>query len=126
MFNYFSDLNKGEHNDNVYDFNMDEILYEVNNPSTINKEIIGDKIMEAIKELKYHKAAGVHRVVNEYIKSTATLLMPVYVKLLNTIFYNEDLPNEWHTGIIIAIYKKLRKSATSRKLPTNHITLLLL
>ena len=88
---------------------MDEILYEVNNPSTINKEISADEIMEAIKQLKYHKAAGVDRVVNEYIKSTATLLMPVYVKLLNTIFYNEDLPNEWHTGIIIPFFLKTKE-----------------
>ena len=105
FFNYFSDLNKGEHNDNVFDFNMDEVLYEVNNSSTINKQISADEIMEAVKQLKYHKAAGVDRVVNEYIKSTATLLMPVYVKLFNTIFDNGVLPNEWHTGIIIPIFK---------------------
>ena len=61
--------------------------------------------MEAIKQLKYHKAAGVDRVVNEYIKSTATLLMPVYVKRFNTIFDNAALPDEWHTVIIIPIFK---------------------
>ena len=50
VFNYFSDLNKGEYNnDNVFDFNMDEVLYEVNNPSTINKQISADEIMEATK-----------------------------------------------------------------------------
>ena len=81
---------------------MDEVLYEVNNSSTINKHI--SEIMEAIKQLKYLKAADVDRVVNEYIKSTATLLMPVYVKLLNTILDNGVLPYEWHTGIIIPIF----------------------
>ena len=81
---------------------MDEVLYEVNNSSTINKQI--SEIMEAIKQLKYLKAADVDRVVNEYIKSTATLLMPVYVKLLNTILDNGVLPYEWHTGIIIPIF----------------------
>ena len=43
FFNCFSDLNKGEpSNDNVFDFNMDEVLYEVNNPSSlllINKSV---------------------------------------------------------------------------------------
>ena len=103
---YSSDLNKREpNNDNVFDFNMDEVLYEVNNPSTINKIISADEIMEAIKQLKYHKAAGVDRVVDEYIKSTTTLLMPVYVKRFNTIFDNGVLPDEWHTGIIIPIFK---------------------
>ena len=101
---------------------MDEVLYEVNNPSTINKQISADEIMEAIKQLKYHKAAGVDRVVNEYIKSTATLLMPVYVKLFNTIFDNGVLPDEWHTGIIIPIFK----NKGSRLHPENYrpITLL--
>ena len=123
FFNYFSDLNKGEtNNDNVFDFNMDEVLYEVNNPNTINKQISADEIMEAVKQLKYHKAAGVDRVVNEYIKSTATLLMPVYVKRFNTIFDNGVLPNEWHTGIIIPIFK----NKASRLHPENYrpITLL--
>ena len=121
--NYFSDLNKGEtNNDNVFDFNMDEVLYEANNPNTINKQISADEIMEAIKQLKYHKAADVDRVVNEYIKSTATLLMPVYVKRFNTIFDNGVLPNEWHTGIIIPIFK----NKGSRLHPENYrpITLL--
>ena len=53
LFNYFNDLNKGEtNNDNVFDFNMDEVLYEVNNPSTINKQITADEIMEGVKQLK--------------------------------------------------------------------------
>ena len=101
---------------------MDEVLYEVNNPSTINKQISADEIMEAIKQLKYHKAAGVDSIVNEYIKSTATLLMPVYVKLFNTIFDNGVLPDEWHTGIIIPIFK----NKGSRLHPENYrpITLL--
>ena len=61
--------------------------------------------MEAIKQLNYHDAAGVDKVLNEYIKSTGTLLMPVYVKLLNTILDNGVLPDEWHTEIIIPIFK---------------------
>ena len=100
--NLFSDLNKGDpNNDDTFDFNMDEVLNALHDNNIINDKFSEDEIMKAISQLKLHKAAGVDRIINEYIKVTATLLLPVYVKLFNTIFENGVLPDEWHTGIII-------------------------
>ena len=103
--NLFSDLNKGEpNNDDTFDFNMDEVLNALHDNNIINDKFSEDEIMKAISQLKLHKAAGVDRIINEYIKVTATLLLPVYVKLFNTICENGVLPDEWHTGIIIPIF----------------------
>ena len=103
--NLFSDLNKGDpNNDDTFDFNMDEVLNALHDNNIINDKFSEDEIMKAISQLKLHKAAGVDRIINEYIKVTATLLLPVYVKLFKTIFKNGVLPDEWHTGIIIPIF----------------------
>ena len=123
FFNYFSHLNKGEpNNDDVFDFNMDEVLNVVTDNDIINEKITENEIMQAISQLKLNKSAGVDRIINEYIKSTSTLLIPVYVKLFNTIFDNGVFPEEWHTGIIIPIFK----NKGSRLNPENYrpITLL--
>ena len=91
--NLFSDLNKGDpNNDDTFDFNMDEVLNALHDNNIINDKFSEDEILKAISQLKLYKAARVDRIINEYIKVTATLLLHVYVKLFNTIFENGVLP----------------------------------
>ena len=52
----------------------------------INGQITVDEILKSIKELKTEKACGDDNIINEYIESSAHLLMPIYVKLFNCIF----------------------------------------
>ena len=78
----------------TFDFNMDEVLNALNDSNIINDKFNEDEVMEAISQLKLYKATGVDRIMNDYIKITATLILPVYVKLFNTIFENGVLPDE--------------------------------
>jgi hypothetical protein len=56
--------------------------------------------------MKYGKAPGYDMVVNEYIKSTLHLFLPLYVELFNNILDNDVIPECWTLGIILPINKK--------------------
>jgi hypothetical protein len=56
----------------------------INTPDIeMNAEINADEIYKYIKDLKPEKASQDDNIINEYIKSSAHLLIPIYVKLLN-------------------------------------------
>lgn len=57
--------------------------------------------MKSILNLKNGKAFGEDHILNEYIKTTAVMLMPMYVFLLNKIFDRGILPTYWLEGYII-------------------------
>ena len=63
------------------------------------------EISSAIRGLKLGKSPGYDEILNEYIKCTEHLLMPVYIKLFNTIFDTGTLPEAWLEGKIRPIYK---------------------
>ena len=71
----------------------------------MNSEITGEEILKCISKLKNNKASGDDKIVNEYIKASADLLLPLYVKLLNLIFDTGIIPDAWLTGNIHPIYK---------------------
>ena len=59
----------------------------INTPNIeINGQITADEILKSIKDLKTEMACGDDKINNEYIKSSAHLLIPIYVKLFNCIF----------------------------------------
>ena len=68
--------------------------------------------------------AGTDQVINEYIKSTADLFIPVDVKLFNTILDHSIFPDEWFNGTIIPIYKN-KGDCSLPELPTHNFALLL-
>ena len=45
-------------------------------------------------------------MINEYIKATKDILMPVYIRVFNIIVMNGIFPDVWSKGIIIPIYKQ--------------------
>ena len=49
------------------------------------------------------KCPGEDQILNEYIKSTQHIFLPIYVKLFNTVFDSGIIP--WLEGIIRPIYK---------------------
>ena len=103
FFEYFKDINKST---NRQDFNLDESNFDINNSNVIlNSNITRQEISFAIKGLKCGKAAGFDEFLNEYIKSTETNIMPLYLKLFNFIFDTGFLPEAWLAGKICPIYK---------------------
>jgi len=59
----------------------------INTPDIeINGQITANEILKSIKDLKTVKACGDDNIINEFIKSSAHLLIPIYVKLFYCIF----------------------------------------
>ena len=58
----------------------------------INGQITANEILKSIKDLKTEKVCGDDNIINEYIKSSAHLLIPIYVKLFNCIFDSDKEP----------------------------------
>ena len=44
-------------------------------------------------------------ITNEYIKSTKSIMVPIYTQLFNLIFESGHIPNAWLEGTIIPLYK---------------------
>ena len=71
--------NSTKHDDIFTDFCIDD------DNEVLNSDISQEEIFQCIRSLKNGKAAGDDRIVNEYIKATAYIFMPIYLKLFNII-----------------------------------------
>ena len=71
----------------------------------LDGSITDDEIKRAINNFKNGKASGDGGVLNEYLKSTLNELMPIYMKLFSIIFDSNKIPENWNSGIVIAIFK---------------------
>ena len=70
----------------------------------------------AIRNLKSGKSAGFGGILNEYIKCTQNILMPLYSKLLNIIFETGTLPDTWLEGRI----RPILKNKADKSKPVNY------
>ena len=73
----------------------------------INGQITADEISKSSKDLKIEKTCHDDNIINEYIKSSVYLLIPIYVKFFNCIL----VPGTWLSGNIIPIFKNKGKSS---------------
>lgn len=72
----------------------------------LNSSISTDEIKQNALKLLNDKACGLDLVMNEHIKSTLHIMLPVYHKLFNIVFDTGIIPTAWTKGCIIPIYKK--------------------
>ena len=68
-------------------------------------DFCADEIISAINILKTNKAHGSDNVLNEYIKSTKDVFLPIYIKLFNYILQTGSILETWLVGRIFPIYK---------------------
>jgi len=102
FYNFFKDLNAHVNDDEtVPDVNFPDVNLQHN----LDVDITADEITKCINNLNCGKASGPDSVLNEYIKHSSSLFMPVYVKLFNRILSSGTLPESWLRGTIIPIYK---------------------
>ena len=66
----------------------------------INRQITADEISRFAKDLKIEKTCYDDNIINEYIKSSAHLLIPIYIKLFNCIFDSGKVFGTWLSGNI--------------------------
>ena len=97
-------------NSNIPDYDVQENCDIENNHNLDNNEYLNSPITPAeiekcINKLKNSKSPGTDNIINEYIKQTKQLLLPVYTQLFNIILDTGIIPTSWVKGIIVPIYK---------------------
>lgn len=75
------------------------------NNDDINMPITDQEISEAVRRLKNNKAPGYDEIVNEQIKHSINMMLPIYNKLFNLVFNTGIVPEAWTIGMIKPIYK---------------------
>jgi ferritin-like protein len=70
-------------------------------------QITADEISKSVKDLKIEKTCYDDNIINEYIKSSAHLLIPIYFKSFICIL----VPGTWLSGNSIPIFKNKGKSS---------------
>ena len=105
LYTFFKDLN--EQPDTEHDFCDNNIEFSIDdNDEILNSPITDSEILKCIKLLKNNKACANDDIINEYIKSTAHIMLPLYTSFFNLILETGTLPEAWLEGIIKPIYKK--------------------
>ena len=123
LYAYFKDVNAQKYDEepqaNTEMYNSQEFI-TIN--EEINMPITEAEIYTAIKNLKNGKSSGPDNVLNEHLKYTADLMMPVYTQVFNLIFDSGLIPENWTMGNILPIYK----NKGDKNMPENYrpITLL--
>ena len=123
LHSFFKKLNSTENEQTNEGINVElnsGDLHQIN--IELNQPISQNEVLQAIKNLKNNKSPGPDSVLNEHIKSTTNLLLPIYTQLFNAIFDTGIFPESWALGEILPIYK----NKGNMKLPENYrpITLL--
>ena len=89
--------------DIVFDFDINDNNEIINDE--INQTITENEILAAIKSLKNNKSSGLDNIVNEHLKSTIQVMIPIYKKLFNLILDTGIVPESWTCGVIKPIFK---------------------
>ena len=72
----------------------------------LNSPVTCGEIERYIRNLKNSKSPGLDNILNEYVKNTKFLMLPLYVKLFNAVLDSGIIPSTWVESIIILLYIK--------------------
>ena len=121
FYEFFRTLNTQQNvqNEEQNDYND---ANENDNDSELYRPITEAEILLCTKMLKNNKSPGLDNILNEHIKSTINIMLPVYTKLFNIIYEKGIMPESWTNGNIKPIFK----NKGDPQLPENYrpITLL--
>ena len=102
---YFKKLNSSPIEDKDIEQKL-KLLETQKQFNTTDFTIKESEIMKCIKHLKNKKAAGLDGILNEMIRYSQSVLLPVYTKLFNDILRTGFYPEEWRATYITPIFKK--------------------
>ena len=77
---------------------------ELNNEE-LNSSFTEAEVSRIIKKLKNNKACGTDMILNEFLKTTGSIMTPLYTKLFNLILHTGFPPYKWVIGIIKPLFK---------------------
>ncbi|MEW8542872.1 MAG: reverse transcriptase family protein, partial [Candidatus Thiodiazotropha sp.] len=104
FYEYFEKLNQNV--DAHFDISdaIDELDFQ-DDEDLLNAKITEAEITACINSINNGKSPGDDRILNEHIKTTKHLFMPLYVCLFNCILDSGILPDSWLMGKIFPIFK---------------------
>lgn len=109
-------INDDEENNQYFD------TQDTADTEQLNSAITLQEIKINALKLVNGKSSGLDSVLNEHIKSTLHLMLPIYHKLFNIVFDTGIIPSAWTEGCVIPIYKN--KGSNSNPENYRPITLL--
>ena len=83
--------------------------------TNLDYRITKDEIKTCISKLKSGEAVGMDRISAEMIKTSVDQLLPVYEKLVNSIFRKGIYPHKWEESFLVPLFK-----SGSLKDPSNY------
>lgn len=105
FYEFFKNINEIDDTDE----RLQEPNFDVFPNSTYNFEINSpikeSEIVYIVNNLKNDKSCAQDGIINEYLKSTLHLMLPIYTKLFNLVFDTGIIPEEWLVGVIKPVYK---------------------
>ena len=75
------------------------------NEDNLNDYFTEEEILSVVMNLPMNKACGVDEIINEYIKLSVPLMLPVFKSLFNIILDTGHVPNDLTIGIIKPLFK---------------------
>ncbi len=104
LYDYFSTLVSAEDTRSSENYNQEtnEHGYDTLH---LDRIISDDEIRKYVRNQKNNKAQGCDKILNEYIKLTTDVMLPVYRYLFNNVLETGLIPDEWTIGMIVPIYK---------------------
>ena len=99
------DSSNGTQSDDTSESQNFNLTPDIENSNELNQPITESKIISAVKSLKNNKSPGLDNIINEHVKSTLHIMVPIYIKLFNIIFDSGIIPESWTCGVIKPIYK---------------------
>ena len=99
------DSSNGTQSDDASESPNFNLTPDIENSNELNQPITESEIVSAVKSLKNNKSPGLDNIVNEHIKSTLHIMLPIYIKLFNLVFDSGIIPESWTCGVIKPMYK---------------------
>ncbi|MCG8112934.1 MAG: reverse transcriptase domain-containing protein [Candidatus Thiodiazotropha taylori] len=103
FYKHFRNINETINDDTAENTILNMQLNDTN--EILNSHITCQEIKKCINNLKNAKSPGGDQILNEYLKSTKEIFLPVYETLFNKVFDSGILPTAWLEGSITPIYK---------------------
>ena len=122
LFDHFEALNTVQNNAlDTHNVPPASVSFHDENHSSIASTLLNwnfteYEVLHCINKLSTGKASGHDGIVNDYIKCTKNVMLPVYTTLFNIALNTGLVPSSW----CLAVIKPLYKNKGSRTLPENY------
>ena len=106
LANQFSSVMVNEPDGELPDISDKELI----TPPLSSIHVTEEMVLKKLKNLDPSKSPGPDEIHPRVLKETATAIAPALTILYNNILTSHDVPEDWRTAIITAIFKKGSKS----------------